>query len=141
MSFIVNPTGIILLTFTVDNATVQSITAGSPITLQQPSGRTFGIVGASLLYTNATIQFKSTVSVGFPYAFLIVGGSQMGLYRDPGTSIDISPGFAISYQVNYDESGPLFCAPFRDDDISIDFSESYSQGDGEFIIKVAGFYF
>jgi hypothetical protein len=139
MSFIINPGGLILLTFTVDNATVQSITAGSPITLQQPSGRPFGIVGASLLYTNATIQYKS--AVGAAYAYLIVGGSVMGLYRDPGASLDISPGFAISYQVNYDESGPLFCAPFRDDDILIDFSDSYAQGDGEFIIKVAGFYF
>jgi len=140
MSFIVNPTGIILLTFNVDNATVQSITAGTPIVLQQPTGRPFGIVGASLFYTNATVQYKSTVAIGFPYAFLIVGGSLMGVYRDPGTSLDINPGFAISYQVNYDESGPLFCAPFRDDDILIDFSDSYAQGDGEFIIKVAGFY-
>lgn len=139
MSFIVNPTGIILLTFEVDNATVQSITAGTPITLQQPTGRPFAIVGASLFYTNATVQYKSTV--GAAYAYLFVAGSLMGLYKDPGTSLDINPGFAISYQVNYDESGPLFCAPFRDDDIQIDFSDSYAQGDGEFIIKVAGFYF
>ena len=139
MSFILNPAGIILLTFTVDNATVQSITAGSPIPLQTASGRPFAIVGASLLYTNATVQYKS--NVGAAYAYLFVGGSLMGLYKDPGTSLDISPGFAISYQVNYDESGPLFCAPFRDDQIEIDFSDSYAQGDGEFIIKVAGFYF
>lgn len=139
MAYILEQNGLIVRTFTVDNATVQSITAGSPIVLQQPSGRPFAIIGASLLYTNATIQYKS--NVGAAYAYLFVGGILMGLYKDAATSLDINPDFAISYQVNYDESGPLFCAPFRDDDISIDFSDSYAQGDGEFIIKVVGFYF
>jgi hypothetical protein len=139
MSFIINPTGLVVLTFTLDNATVQSITAGTPITLQQPSGRPFAIVGASLLYTNATLQYKSTV--GSAYAYLFVGGSLIGLYQGTLTSLDINPGFAFSYQVNYNQSGPLFCAPYRDDDILIDFSDSYSQGDGEFVIKVVGFYF
>jgi len=139
VAYILDQTGLIIRTFTLDNATVQSITAGTPIVLQQPSGRTFGIVGASLLYTNATVQFKSTVGSGI--ANLIVGGSLMGQYRDGGTSLDISPGFAFSFQVNYDESGPIFCLPFRDDDISLDFLDSYAQGDGEFVIKVVGFYF
>jgi hypothetical protein len=141
MSFIVNPTGIILLTFTVDNATMQTLTAGTPLILQQPSGRPFAIIGASLLYTNATIQYKS--SVAGAYAYLFIGGQLMGQFQDlpPATSLDINPGFAFNYQVNYDQSAPSFCAQYRDDEISIDFDGSYSQGDGEFIIKVVGFYF
>jgi hypothetical protein len=139
MAYILDQQGITVRTFTLDNATVQSITAGNQIILQQTSGRPFAIIGASLLYTNATIQYKSTVAGG--YAYLFVNGILMAQYQDlTATSLDINPGFAFNYQVNYDQSAPSFCGQYRDDEIAIDFDGSYSQGDGEFIIKVAGFY-
>jgi hypothetical protein len=141
MAYILEQNGLIVRTFTVDNATMQTLTAGTQLILQDSSGRPFAIIGASLLYTNATIQYKSTVAGA--YAYLFIGGQLMGQFQDlpPATSLDISPGFAFNYQVNYDQSAPSFCAQYRDDEISIDFDGSYQQGDGEFIIKVVGFYF
>lgn len=141
MAYILEQTGLIVRTFTLDNATVQSITAGTPIILQQSSGRPFAIIGASLLYTNATVQFKSTIAGA--YAYLLVNGILMAQYQGlpPAVSLDINPGFGFNYQVNYDQSAPSFCGLYRDDEISIDFDGNYSQGDGEFIIKVVGFYF
>lgn len=140
MGYLISQESLIVKAFSLDNATIQTITAGSQIILQQTSGRPFAIIGASLLYTNATINYKSTVGAG--YAYLFVGGQLMAQYQDlSAVALDINPSFAFNYQVNYDQSGPLFCAPYRDDEIAIDFDGSYSQGDGEFIIKVAGFYF
>jgi hypothetical protein len=141
VAYILDQTGLIVRTFTLDNTTVQSITAGNPIILQQSSGRPFAIIGASLLYTNATIIYKSTVAGA--YAYLFVNGQLMAQYQGlpPSTSLDINPGFAFNYQVNYDQSAPSFCGKYKDDEISIDFDGNYSQGDGEFVIKVVGFYF
>lgn len=139
MAYILDQQGITVRTFTLSNAEVQTITAGSPIILQQSSGRPFALVGASIYYINATTQFKTNTAGG--YAYILVDSVLMGQYQDFSlTSFTLNPGFAVSYQVNYDQSGPLFCGPFRTDEIAIDFDGSYGNGDGELIIKVAGFY-
>lgn len=139
MAFLINPAGLVEYTFTLDNTQLQNIVAFTPILLKDTTNRIFGIVGVTIKYVNATTQFKTSIAGG--YGYVLIGGVLMGVYQNAsGSSFVINPGFAVSYQVNYDETGPLFCSEFRGDSIELSFDGNYSQGDGELVIKVVGFY-
>jgi hypothetical protein len=139
MGYLVQNSGLIEYTFGLTNLQLQGITANVPILLQDTSGRSFSIVGASIAYNNATAELK--LQSGGRRTYILIGGVLMAMYQtSTGSAFAIFPGFAISYQVNYDESGPLFCDAYRGDSIEIVFEEDYASGDGDLTIKVVGYY-
>ena len=140
MSFIVNPAGLVVYEFTLNNVQLQNIIGGAPITLQASTGRPFAIVAASMLYRNGTIMFETQAGNGS--VALLVESSIAAYYQSLGfTNFSLNPNFAMSYQVNYDLSGPLFTDPYDGDKIAILFDSNYNTGDGELLIKILGFYF
>jgi hypothetical protein len=140
MSFILNPAGLVIYEFVLDNIQLQNIIGGNPIVLQSGTGRPFAIVAASMLYRNATIQFETVPGAGS--AIILVESSVAAYYQSANTStFSLLPNYAMSYQVNYDLSGPLFTDPYNGDKLAILFDSDYSTGDGELLIKIFGFYF
>lgn len=139
MGYLIQNSGLIEYTFGLNNTELQGITGGSAILLKDNSGRRFSIVGASIGYNNATAPLK--LQSGSRKTYILIGGILMAAYEtSTGSAFEIFPGFAISYQVNYDMIAPLFCDPYRDDSIEILFDESYAMGDGDLTIKVVGYY-
>ena len=140
MAYILDQNGLIVRTFTLTNAQLQNIIGGAPIVLQVSTGRPFAIVAASMLYTNATVLFETQAGNGS--VSLLVESSIAAYYQSLGnTNFSLNPNFAMSYQVNYDLSGPLFTDPYDGDKIAILFDSNYNTGDGELLIKIFGFYF
>lgn len=132
-----------LLTYTIDNPTLQTITAGNEINIFAATGYPFVICNAAAWYTQATTNFSLTAGGVSMYLNYRTGGDIAAVYQDTlsGTGfLKIDPGNAVSFLCNYDPTAPNFGPQFNDSEINIGFDGDYQAGDGQLTVYLWGLY-